>query len=394
MLGSLVATAAIAQGGLLYQGQPVAPGFSYRRYSTTRTLRSVSDAGNLSLAESATHQIINYPLAHPFGDDDNFYVRVEGLLRTEEAGRYSFLLTSDDGAKLSIAGRSVAENDGLHPAVNVEGSISLNRGLTPFVIEYFEGTGDEVLRLEWKRQGDELYRLVPEDAFFRINRTQPPAFRALVFTKTAGYRHGSIADGVQAIKELGAKHGFAVDHTEDASLFTAGNLTKYRVAIWLNTTGDVLNDDQQRAFRGFVETGGGFVGIHAAADTEYDWPWYGDLVGAWFASHPRIQEADVMVEDRTHPSTRHLPDQPWTRTDEWYDYKAVPNPLVTILARLDTSTYEGHKMGTNHPIAWHHSRFGGRAFYTGGGHTSEAYKEPSFRQHLAGAILWAAGRAN
>ena len=144
------------------------------------------------------------------------------------------------------------------------------------------------------------------------------------------------------------------------------------------------------AFEKFIRTGGGFVGIHSAADTEYGWPWYGKLVGAYFDSHPKIQEAVIRVKDGSHPSTKQLP-KDWTCTDEWYNYKDM-NPAVHVLCQLDESTYEGGKNGANHPFAWYHEYEGGRAFYTGRGHTSEAYLEPLFLEHLWGGIQYAAGK--
>lgn len=133
------------------------------------------------------------------------------------------------------------------------------------------------------------------------------------------------------------------------------------------------------------------MGVHAAADTEYDWNWYGRLVGGYFKSHPHIQEARINVIDRTHPATKHL-QSTWTRKDEWYDFRALPAPTVKILMKLDTTSYTGHQMGENHPIAWCHTVGKGRAIYTGGGHTRESYDEPDFRKHLLGAIRWAAKR--
>jgi type 1 glutamine amidotransferase len=143
----------------------------------------------------------------------------------------------------------------------------------------------------------------------------------------------------------------------------------------------------------FIQGGGGYVGIHAAADTEYEWDWYGKLVGAYFKSHPAIQEATVMVLDRKHISTKHLPSD-WVRRDEWYDYRARPADDVHILCKLMTTSYTGHTMGLNHPIAWCHEYDGGRAFYTGGGHTKETFSEPDFMKHVLGGILWAAKRAD
>jgi type 1 glutamine amidotransferase len=136
----------------------------------------------------------------------------------------------------------------------------------------------------------------------------------LVFSKTAGFRHDSIPAGIAAIQSLGTENGFAVEATEDAGAFTAENLSHYAAVVWLSTTGDVLNAEQQTAFENYVDAGGGYAGVHAAADTEYDWPWYGTLVGAWFKSHPAIQQAEVDVAEHNHPSTVDLPDT-WTRTD-------------------------------------------------------------------------------
>jgi cytochrome c len=215
----------------------------------------------------------------------------------------------------------------------------------------------------------------------------------LVFSKTAGYRHDSIPAGIETIKALGAEHGFEVEATEDAAAFTDENLAKYAAVVWLSTTGDVLDEAQQAAFQRYIEGGHGYVGVHAASDTEYQWPWYGSLVGAYFRSHPAIQEATVRVEDHAHPSTVDLPEQ-WTRTDEWYNYQDNPRSDVHVLATLDESSYQpgDGAMGADHPIAWCHENSGGRAWYTGGGHTTESYSEPEFRAHLTGGILYAAGQ--
>lgn len=219
-----------------------------------------------------------------------------------------------------------------------------------------------------------------------------PEFRVLVYSRTAGFRHASIPDGVAALREIGEAHGFEVDATEDPGAFTDENLDRYAVVVFLSTTGDVLDDAGQEAFERFIAKGRGYAGIHAAADTEYDWPWYGELVGGYFQSHPRIQPADVLVEDAAHPSTAHLPER-WRRTDEWYNYRQNPRGRVRVLLSLDTDTFEGSTMPGDHPIAWCREFGGGRAWYTGGGHTSESFSEPEFREHMLGGILWAAGRA-
>jgi type 1 glutamine amidotransferase len=219
-----------------------------------------------------------------------------------------------------------------------------------------------------------------------------PAFRVLVFSRTLGFRHDSIPDGIAAVEALGRAHGFAVDATEDAAAFTPANLARYRVVLFLSTTGDVLQGTQRDALQGFVHAGGGFAGVHAAADTLYDWPWYGGLVGAWFARHPAIQRATIHVEDGTHLSTRGLPD-PWTWTDEWYEFRANPRPSAHVLLTVDEATYQGGGMGADHPIAWYHEYDGGRAWYTALGHVREAYADPTFRAHLLGGIAYAAGSA-
>ncbi len=210
--------------------------------------------------------------------------------------------------------------------------------------------------------------------------------QVLVFSRTAGFRHGSIEPGVKAMQSLGGD-AFTVEHTEDPGRFTHDGLASFDAVVFLNTTMDVLDDAQQQAFAGWYRDGGGYVGIHAAADTEYDWPWYGQLMGAWFMSHPSVQEADIVVEDRTHPAMSHLP-ATWTCTDEWYDYRASPRGSVHVLARMDHDSYEGEQMEGDHPVIWCQVFDGGTAFYTGRGHTDESFAEPAFREHLRQAILW------
>lgn len=208
----------------------------------------------------------------------------------------------------------------------------------------------------------------------------------MVFTKTEGFRHGSIAKGAQTLMELGNQNGFIALRTESAEDFTPQNLKNYKLVVFLNTTMDVLNDTQQRAFEQYIRNGGSFMGIHAAADTEYDWPWYGKLVGAYFESHPAQQEARLEIVDNDFPATAHLGKE-WRHFDEWYNYKNI-NPDTHVLIKLDETSYEGGKNGANHPNTWYHEYDGGRAFYTGLGHTDEAYDEPAFRKLLLGAIEW------
>lgn len=216
--------------------------------------------------------------------------------------------------------------------------------------------------------------------------------KVLVFIKTMGYHHESIPAGVSAIEQLGKTNHFEVEATEDAAVFNDNDLKQYRAVIFLSTTGNILNADQQVALQRYIQAGGGFMGIHAAADAEYNWAWYNKLVGAYFKSHPtdpNVRKATVVVKDTAHPAMKGLPEK-WERTDEWYNYKNISAGL-NVIATLDEDSYEGGENGRNHPIAWYHEYDGGRAFYTGGGHTTESYSEPLFLQHLAGGIAWAMG---
>ncbi len=213
--------------------------------------------------------------------------------------------------------------------------------------------------------------------------------RVLVFSRTLGFRHDSISPGVTALMKLGQDNGFQVEATEDPTRFSESSLQGVDAVVFLNTTGDVLDDTQQAAFERYVRAGGGFVGIHSAADTEYGWPWYARLVGAQFISHPQIQRATIAVTDRGHASTSHLPER-WESVDEWYDFRANPRGRVHVLASLDESTYGGGFMGADHPISWFQAFEGGRSWYTAKGHTRESYSDPQFLQHLLGGIRFAA----
>lgn len=209
----------------------------------------------------------------------------------------------------------------------------------------------------------------------------------MVFSKTKGYRHESIEAGKAAIAALGIQNKFDVDTTEDASLFNEENLKRYRAVIFLSTTMDVLDVVQQDDFKRFIEAGGGYVGIHAAADTEYEWPWYGKLVGAYFKSHPKQQEA---VVKKVKPFGTNATPDTWTRKDEWYNYKSISDD-INVIYQLDESTYEGGENDGNHPIAWWHDFEGGRSFYTGMGHTNESYSDPVYLDHLLQGIKYAIG---
>ncbi|MGC5285368.1 ThuA domain-containing protein [Micromonospora sp. DT231] len=217
-----------------------------------------------------------------------------------------------------------------------------------------------------------------------------PLTKVLVFSKTAGFRHSAIPNGIAAIQQLGSANGFTVTATEDAGQFTTSNLAQYQAVVFMSTTGDVLNASQQTAFESYIAAGGGYVGVHAAADTEYSWPWYGSLVGAYFDSHPAIQTATVKIEDQTNPSTAHLP-ATWTRSDEWYNYRTNPRSSARVLASLNESSYSGGNMNGDHPITWCKAYGGGRAWYTGLGHTEASYTDPNFTRMLLGGLQVAAG---
>jgi cytochrome c len=254
----------------------------------------------------------------------------------------------------------------------------------------------------------EVQVLEPDDADAR--------FRVLVFSKTTGFRHASIDEGHTAIEALGNEHAFQVDHTEDATAFRDNVLSHYDTVVFLSTTGDPLNDTQQRAFERYIEAGNGYTGIHSAADTEYDWNWYGHLVGGYFLSHPPGtypnggRDGSIDVEDRTDHSTQGLPAR-WNRIDEWYNYRSpdyqdptVPdgdysprNGGVHVLATLDETTYDegdgNDPVADDHPISWCQRYAGGRSWYTGIGHTEETFSEPLALNHILGGIEVSAGAA-
>ena len=215
--------------------------------------------------------------------------------------------------------------------------------------------------------------------------------KVLVFSKTKGYKHRSIPEGIAAIQKLGLENEFVVDTTKNSDLFTDENLKQYSAIVFLNTTGNVLNHMQEVAFERYIQAGGGFVGIHAATDTEYDWGWYTKLVGAQFLHHPKdTPEADFIIKDKNFIATKHLTDSIWHRNDELYSYKKI-NPNVNVVMTLDESSYEGGQNGDFHPFAWYHDYDGGRAFYTGGGHTKKSYLEEDFLKHILGGIQYAIG---
>lgn len=220
-----------------------------------------------------------------------------------------------------------------------------------------------------------------------------PTFPILVFSKTLGFRHANIPLGVEAIRDLGRRNGFLVDATEESSAFTAENLSRYKVVVFLSVTGDVLNEAQEKACQEYVLGGGGFVGIHGAlfgpSACEENWAWYHRLCGVAFKNHSAVVPARVDIEDQANPSTAGLPTH-WWRTDEWYNYEGTPRGTAHVLATVDESTYKGGTVGSDHPIAWCKPMGRGIIWYTAMGHTEESFREKQLLQHILGGIQLAA----
>jgi type 1 glutamine amidotransferase len=232
---------------------------------------------------------------------------------------------------------------------------------------------------------------------------QPP--QILIFTRANGYKHDSIPAATAALTDIARQEGWQAQASDDPGLFTQENLKRFKAVVWNNTSGTVLNPAQAEAFRRYVESGGGFVGIHGAGgDPSYSWPWYVQtLIEAQFIAHPgppfspQFQSARLKIEDRGQPATWRLPGS-WTRTDEWYSFAASPRGKVHVLVSLDEASYR--PLGYNgkdihmgdHPIVWQHCVGRGRAFFTAMGHRPEAYAEPTYRELLKGALEWAAGK--
>jgi type 1 glutamine amidotransferase len=238
-------------------------------------------------------------------------------------------------------------------------------------------------------------RVAPLNADSQAARAaqKAPTFRALVFSKTLGFRHANIPLGVAAIQRLGEEQAFAVDATEDSSAFSIENLSRYQVVVFLSVTGDVLNEEQEKAFKDYLLGGGGFVGIHGAlfgpSACEEKWAWYHELCGVSFKNHSAVVPARVDIEDRTNPSTTELPAH-WSRMDEWYNYDGNPRGTARVLATVDESSYKGGTVGADHPIAWCKSMGKGIMWYTAMGHTEDSFRDPLFLKHILGGIQLAA----
>lgn len=223
-------------------------------------------------------------------------------------------------------------------------------------------------------------------------------FKVLVFTKTMGWHHESIHDGITAMRNLAKRHHFVMDWHEDAAVFEDERLKQYQVVVFLLTSGDILNETQQAAMERFIRSGKGYVGIHSASDTEYDWDWYTKMVGRTFHVHPEIQTAKIDVLDKNFPGLELMPKR-FLWTEEWYEFGAERTKGLNYILAVDEKTYDpaadwgkvkGSGMGKFHPVAWYHHYDGGRAFYTALGHQPATYSEPLFLAHVYGGIYWAA----
>lgn len=223
-------------------------------------------------------------------------------------------------------------------------------------------------------------------------------FKALLVTNTNGWHHESLHYGVVALKELATKNFFDIEVFQDPKSFNDNFLKQFQVVIFLNTTGDIFNGEQQKVMERFIQAGKGYVGIHSASDTEYDWEWYTKLVGRMFYIHPAVQTAKLQVLDASFPGLQDFADgKQWT--DEWYEFGEEKVKDLHYVLGVDETTYnarvgwgekKGEGMGKLHPIAWYHNFDGGRSFYTALGHLPTNFSSESFLNHLYAGILWAA----
>ena len=214
----------------------------------------------------------------------------------------------------------------------------------------------------------------------------------LLYTKTAGFRHKSITTGKDAFKLWAKQENWIIHNSESPTDVNTKHLSNIDVVVFLNTTLDVLDESSRKAFQRFINEGGGFVGIHAASDTEFNWPWYYQMIGAYFKNHPKVQVATLKIhQDTKHPSISHLKDS-LTIKDEWYNFRDDVLKRVNVLMTIDENSYKGHNKDKSHPISWYHYFDGGRIFYTGMGHTLEIYKNPDFINHVKSAVNWAGKR--
>lgn len=230
--------------------------------------------------------------------------------------------------------------------------------------------------------------------------------KVLVLTETAGFDHNTRDAVVPVIQQLGIDNNFSVDHTNTSTgYFTETNLAEYDAILFMNSTGDFLDASEQTALTNYITNGGGALFNHAAADAEYDWPYYHELVGGKFQNHQfGIYENDLIVVNNTNIATDFVTGDTWTRTEEYYYFTPVPgedptNPPVVDPAENDNLEYlllidePSSPSGRDflHPISWYQYYGGGRSWYTGLGHSSETIEDEEVKQHILGGILFVIG---
>jgi len=314
-----------------------------------------------------------------------FDAKVIASVHCDQEDEYEFRIVSDEPVVFTIDDARFSSD--VHATKPMSVRIPLATGTHRIVIEKRETGGEAKLSVEWKSTQQTEFRTL-DSTSLRAEWVSP---RVLVFSKTAGFRHDSIPEGIEMLRNIANRRRMELVSTEDSAIFTDENLKNLDAVIFLNTTGDVLDKQQEAAFETFIRHGGGYIGIHSASDTEYDWPFYADLVGAYFNSHPAIQDADVIVREPRHVTTMHLPSK-WRRRDEWYDFRAAPKLHVNRILELDEATYQGGKMNGDHPVAWWHLFHGSRAIYCAMGHTKESYAEPAFIEFIERSVLWSCRR--
>ena len=216
------------------------------------------------------------------------------------------------------------------------------------------------------------------------------SIRVLMLTATAGFRHDSIATARQVMTAMAASAGdIRLTITEDLSTITTTSLADHDVLFFALTSGELpFSADQKAAILSFVSAGKGFVGVHSATDTLYQWPEYGRLVGAYFKEHPWTQQATVVVEDAAHPASRGLGDR-FSLLEEFYTFRENPRPQVQVLLRLDPVSVGA---SGDFPLAWAQSFGSGRSYYNALGHFPSTWNDARFQQQMLGAIRWTAGR--
>jgi type 1 glutamine amidotransferase len=221
--------------------------------------------------------------------------------------------------------------------------------------------------------------------------------RVLAYTRALGDRHDdALAAATQALPARLEAEGLVVDFTEDPAKFTGDNLRRYHAVLFLYTSGDDILDAAGKAsLEDYVRLGGGWLGLHSAAETETAWPFYKTLLASHAADAAAPQQATVTLALPSHAALRNVPPEPWVASDEWYNFASNPRTVlsVDVLATVDETTYSGGTMGDDHPVIWAHERFKGRVLFTGLGHGPERWQEPAFVEHIASGVRWVTGLA-